>query len=251
MSPSAAPQLKAQPVLLIDAVVWPPTTPAADPRRDVPRWYARWLADLAGVTLRTASATDDVLGQLDHGVRAVILSGSPRDAWSDDPINARLLEVIQACRSRAVPFLGVCYGHQLLARALGGPVGRHPAGLELGNIDIELTPAGRAAPLFAGLPARFGVLSSHADAVLELPAGCELLAQGRHTLIQAFHREQRYFGVQFHPETDPETLRFIWEPRRATWRTRVGFDLDHVLDHLAPTPWAAAILRNFVTYYIA
>jgi GMP synthase (glutamine-hydrolysing) len=238
-------------VLLVDAVVWSPAYPPSMPLRDVRQWFARWLDGLPALQLTRIGADDDVLGAVQENVDGVILSGSPRDAWADDPVNERLCRLVVHCRDHALPFLGVCYGHQILGRALGGTVARHPAGLELGNTSVELTAAGLASPLFAGFPARFEVLSSHADAVLNLPAGAELLVRGAFTEIQGFQSGPFLYGVQFHPETDPDTLRFLWSVRRETWRSRVSFDLDHVLDHLQPSPLAATVLRNFVTRIVA
>ena len=236
-------------VLLIDAVTWSSSYPMASPYREVDWWYARWLDDLPGVVLETQKAEADLWSLLEDQVDGVILSGSPRDAWNGDPINQKLCQLIGVCGERGLPFLGVCYGHQLLGRALGGRVGRQPGGLELGNIQVELTAAGRRSPLFAGLPPQFEVLANHADAVLELPPGCQLLARGAFCVVQGF-RAKNLYGVQFHPETDPDTLRFIWSARRETWRSKVTFDLDQVLDQLRPTPLAGSILRNFVTRVI-
>jgi GMP synthase-like glutamine amidotransferase len=57
------------------------------------------------------------------------------------------------------------------------------------------------------------------------------------------------FGVQFHPEMDPEILRFLWEPRRATWRDKVTFDLDRALDQLRPAVVSSRVLTNFLTFF--
>jgi len=120
-------------------------------------------------------------------------------------------------------------------------------GGDLGNTSVELTPAGRASALFDGLPEPFDVISSHFDAVLEMPPGGELLARGDFTLNQAFHWKRLLDGVQFHPESDPEVMRYIWSARRGIWRGKVGFDIDYTLDNLRPTPLAGTIIRNFVT----
>ena len=237
-------------VLLVDAVAWSHAYAAEHPLRNVARWFARWFDDLTDLTLTRVSAEDDPVAILRHEVQGVIVSGSPRDAWNADPVNARLCELILAWRDRGTPVLGVCYGHQILGRALGGRVGRHPGGVALGNTEVELTPAGRDCALFAGLPDRFEVLSSHADAVLQMPAGCELLARSRHTEIEAFRWNHQLFGVQFHPETDPEVLRFLWQPRRETWRARVNFDLDARLAGLRPAPAGPILLRNFVQHVL-
>jgi GMP synthase (glutamine-hydrolysing) len=233
-------------VLLLDAVVWSPAYPVAHPRRDVLHWYARWLAELPYVDLIRKEAGPGITARSLDGFDGVIVTGSPRDAWTDDPVNLRLCELVGVCRQRSLPFLGVCYGHQILGRALGAPVARHPGGLELGNTPVRLTDAGQRSPLFAGFPAQFDVLSSHADTVLEVPRGSELLVQGAFTEVQGLSEGGVLFGVQFHPEMDPDTLRFLWSTRLASWRPRVKFDLDQTLDALQPTPVAPGIFRNFI-----
>ena len=237
-------------VLMINAVVWTAAYDGESPLRDVHGWFARCLADVPRVDLQRVTPQEDVVGMARQGVDGIIISGSPRDAWSGDSVNLKLCELIGVCQERSIPVLGVCYGHQILGRALGGVVARHPQGLELGNTSIELTSSGQASPLFAGMPARFEALSSHWDAVLEMPPGGELLARGDFTANQAFQWNRLLFGVQFHPEFDPEVLRFIWGPRREIWRGKVPFDLDQTLDHLRPTPATTQILRNFVTQII-
>jgi GMP synthase (glutamine-hydrolysing) len=231
---------------LVDAVCWSPAYPASHPIRDVYRWYARWFSNSDNTNLLYVNAEDDVLAAVQHQIYGVIVSGSPRDAWVDDPVNEKLCSLVGFCQREGIPFLGVCYGHQILARALGGRVARHPEGLELGNTPVELTPEGQRSALFSGFPKNFDVLSSHADAVLELPSETELLVRGEFTPVQGFHWQNRLFGVQFHPETDPDTLRFLWSTRRDLWRPKVMFDLDQVLDNLQSTPMAGNVLRNFV-----
>lgn len=236
-------------IVVIDAVEWSAAYPNSNPLRNVGEWFARYLRHDAGLSVSVVSAADvEPAAIAAPGIIGIVMSGSPRDAWVPDPINAKLSEVIHQCHRRALPFLGVCYGHQLLGVAMGARVGREPAGVELGNVPIALTEAGRNDPLFAGVPAEFSALQSHQDAVLSLPDGAELLATGRHTRIQGFRWGEWLRGVQFHPEHDPEILRFIWEPRRATWRERCTFDIDARLRELQPTPCGPQILRNFAQF---
>ncbi|MEW6157907.1 MAG: gamma-glutamyl-gamma-aminobutyrate hydrolase family protein [Verrucomicrobiota bacterium] len=237
-------------MLLINAVTWSAAYPRRHRLRDVFQWYAQRLPTSPALDFKMIDAEADVVRAIRHGADGVIISGSPRDAWTDDPMNDKLCEAIFECRDLGVPFLGVCYGHQLLGRALGGEVAPHPKGFELGTIPIQLTTAGERFPLFAGIASEFEVLLSHADAVLTMPAGCELLATGSFTTIQSFHWNHQLMGVQFHPELDPESLRFIWSARRAVWRDKVTFDLDAVLDQLRPAPLAAKIFHNFVHHFM-
>lgn len=238
-------------VLLLDLYEWTDAYPASNPLRNVTGWFARYLPAGDRIELRTAGINDDLSAAAAES-SAVIISGSPRDAWVDDPRNDRVLEVIEHCRTAGKPLLGVCFGHQLLGRALGAQVGRHPAGYELGNVEVALTDAGAACPLFAGLPRQLDVIESHQDAVLEVPAGARLLATGTHTQVQAFDFAGHLLGVQFHPEMDPTVLQFVWgEPRRAVWRPKLNFDLDARLAGLHSTPAAAQIFSNFVNHYLS
>ncbi|HSH17274.1 MAG TPA: type 1 glutamine amidotransferase [Verrucomicrobiae bacterium] len=236
-------------VLLLDMYEWTEAYPATNPLRNVTGWFARYLPVGDTIELTTGGVTDDLCA-LAREADAVIISGSPRDAWVDDPINDRALEVIEHCRAARKPFLGVCYGHQLLGRALHAEVGRQPAGYELGNIDVTLTDEGAACPLFSGLPRTLTVIESHQDAVLELPEGARLLATGA-CEVQAFDFHGNMLAVQFHPEMDPAVLQFVWgEPRRELWRPKLDFNLDERLAGLKPTPAASQIFQNFINHYV-
>ena len=173
-------------ILLIDAVEWSDSYPAVSPLRNVGEWFVRHLRDEASVAVQVVNARDRLQPAILANVDGVILSGSPSDAWVVDPVNTSLGNLIFHCRDRRIPFLGVCFGHQLLAHVLGGKAARNPNGVEVGATTLELTAAGRNSPLFAGFPAKFEALESHQDAVLALPPGAELLAKGEHTHIQAF-----------------------------------------------------------------
>jgi len=238
-------------VLLVDSVIWPPGL-EPDPRRDVCGWFTRWTPKSMPVEWCRVGVESDINPLYSPAEwDGVILSGSPRDAWNDDPVNVQLGEWILRCRDAGLPVLGVCYGHQLMARVLGATVAPDPQGLELGNTPVTLTPAGRMSKLFDKIPDSFDVLSSHSDVVSNLPSGVIHTVAGTFAPIQGIQDStQLLHGVQFHPETDPEVLRLIWNPRRELWRPRVRFNLDEVLDNLQPTPWGQQILHNFLHHFV-
>ena len=70
-----------------------------------------------------------------------------------------------------VPVLGICYGHQLLAKAMGGKVDFHPNCLEIGTASITLTADALSDPLLQGLPKVFNAHTCHSQTVLVLPPG--------------------------------------------------------------------------------
>lgn len=174
---------------------------------------------------------------------AVVVTGSQaavyeRESWIDT-----LAELVRDLHELGVPILGVCWGHQLLAHALGGCVGEMDA-YELGYSRIERYDD---SPLFAGLPGEFVAFESHSDEVLQLPPGAVELA-GNDRSCQAFSLGPTY-GVQFHPEFDLETARSVTEKKRGDVPDQT---VESVLAEATPerhaeTAAAARLFDNFLT----
>ncbi|MEL0060869.1 MAG: gamma-glutamyl-gamma-aminobutyrate hydrolase family protein [Verrucomicrobiales bacterium] len=232
-------------LLLIDAVKWADVYEPGHRLRDVDGWFRRALGEDPTLSLQTCSIEADLEAALNQEIDGVIISGSPRDAWSDDPAGLNLLHSLKICETRQVPVLGVCYGHQILARFLGGKVDRHPQGLQLYTGTIHLRPDAMECPLFEGLGPSFPAISGHADSVHSLPDGCQWLAESKDTPIQAFHYENLFFGVQFHPEFTGEIIQYLWSHRLETWRSMVTFDLGERIDNLKDAPGTQHILTQF------
>jgi GMP synthase (glutamine-hydrolysing) len=102
-----------------------------------------------------------------------------------------------------LPYLGICFGGQLLARVLGARVERNPV-REIGLYDIRLTEAGLADPVFEGLSSPFPAIQWHAD-TFRVPFGAQLLAEGVDCKNQSF-RSGRAIALQFHLEAGPKEL---------------------------------------------
>ena len=100
------------------------------------------------------------------------------------------------------PYLGLCLGAQLLARALDARVGPHPDGLhEIGFVPVHPTEQGGQV-----FPGPLHVYQWHHEG-FEIPTGCELLATGEVFPHQAFRAGRRAFGLQFHPEATAQIRR--------------------------------------------
>ena len=130
---------------------------------------------------------------------AVVVTGSRASVYWDRDWIRPLVDYVAAADDHGLPLLGVCYGHQVLASALGGRVA------SMGEYEIGYRTITRTADdeLLAGVDDEFVAFTTHSDAVTELPPGAELLAENDYG-IHAFRRG-RAWGVQFHPEYDRET----------------------------------------------
>ncbi len=126
------------------------------------------------------------------GPRGFILSGGPASVYQEGA--PRLPDYV--LRS-GLPVLGICYGMQLLAHALGGEVAPSQR-REYGHAVLEVDDS--SSPLFAGLPRSFPVWMSHSDQVVRLPPGFRVLARSQNSPVAAMADDARLFGLQFHPE---------------------------------------------------
>jgi GMP synthase (glutamine-hydrolysing) len=139
----------------------------------------------------------------------IIVTGSPLSVRDESPWMAELAQWQLAAARASVPVLAVCFGAQAAGEALGGRVDANPQGYEGGTVQVDLTAAGQADPLFRGLGASMRVQATHHDALLQPPVGPGLvhLAGNAHTTCQAFAWGEHFRAVQFHPEIDDRVMR--------------------------------------------
>ena len=123
--------------------------------------------------------------------KAIILSGGPRSVYEDSAptIDSKVLEL-------EIPILGICYGHQLLAKLIGGEIRKSKG--EYGKTILEIMITNT---IFEGLSKKETVWMSHRDQVISIPNTAIILASTDITPIAAFKlRNKAIYGVQFHPE---------------------------------------------------
>ncbi|MDP9223654.1 MAG: glutamine-hydrolyzing GMP synthase [Actinomycetota bacterium] len=135
-------------------------------------------------------AVGDIVARRPAGI---ILSGGPKSVYSPGAP-----EVDPALFDVGVPVLGICYGQQAMAHALGGRVD-HTGRSEFGKSRLEVVAP--ASHLFSELPVDQQVWMSHTDTVTEAPPGFRVTASTSSSPVAAFESPQRgLYGVQFHPE---------------------------------------------------
>jgi GMP synthase (glutamine-hydrolysing) len=167
------------------------------------------------------------------GYDGLVVLGGAMDSWDDDgsPWLPATRELVRSADRDRLPALGICLGHQLAAAALGGTVGRNPAGPTLAVLPVAWTPAVGEDPLFTGLGLTTAVHWNN-DVVLELPPGAEVLARTPDGEVQAARLGRSVWGVQFHPEAGTGIVGG-WLAAEGTAVAAQGVDPHAYLDDIA------------------
>jgi len=179
---------------------------------------------------------ETVCGAIITGSHAMV---TDREDWSES-----LAQWLRQSVPAGLPILGICYGHQLLAQALGGEVADLEPEPEVGTVCVALTDAGRDDPLFQGLPPRFPAHASHVQSARRLPANAIHLAHSEREPHHAFRIGDRAWGVQFHPEFDTESMR-AYVKRWADKPHAARQDWATIQAKVRETPEAALITTRF------
>jgi len=177
-------------------------------------------------------------------VAGIVISGSAamvseREDWSE--LTAGWL---QRAVATGVPVLGVCYGHQLLAHALGGQVGPNPRGRQIGTVRARRLPAALDDPLLDFLPPEFMAQTSHSEIVLRPPPGARRLAVGPKDEHFALRFSENAWGVQFHPEFSAPVMGEYIRLRAGALRSE-GLHPAVLERAVEDTPLARAVLLRF------
>lgn len=141
--------------------------------------------------------------------RAYVITGSPAGVYDDLPWIPPFLEALRRVRGRA-KMIGICFGHQAMAKAFGGEVVKSPKGWGLGmhRYEIVSPPPGMIEPLSFTIPA------FHQDQVVSIPPDVRVLASSAFTPYAVLGYDDDTVSVQGHPEFSPAFSAALLEARR-------------------------------------
>ncbi|GMJ06795.1 hypothetical protein like AT2G23970 [Hibiscus trionum] len=133
-----------------------------------------------------------------------VITGSCNDAHGNDVWICDLISLLKKLDSFNKKVLGICFGHQILSRALGGKTGRAISGWDIGLTTIHLS----SSNLFSSLkiPSTLSIIECHRDEVRELPPKAEMIAWSEKTGVEMFRYGDHMMGIQGHPEYTQDIL---------------------------------------------
>lgn len=210
--------------------------------------FPHWIRTAAGLARGELDVVDVHSGAAPPApgdYAGVLVTGSGSMVSDREPWSERAADWLRDAVHDGAQVFGICYGHQLLAHALGGEVGDNPRGREMGTVAIDLHPQAGDDPLFAGLPARFAAQSTHLQSVLVPPDGATVLATSDLEDCHAFRWGDDAWGVQFHPEFSACHMRGYIAARREALAAE-GQDAAAIHDAVRAAPDARRVLRRFV-----
>lgn len=187
----------------------------------------------------------DVLPALTDAL-AVIVTGSASSVTEATPWMSRTAERLRELVRAEVPLLGICFGHQLMAEALGGRVTKNPRGREMGTVRFTLS----STDPVLGERGSWPVSASHLDSVVEVPGTAELLGFTALEPHAAVRFGPRAWGVQFHPEIDASVMRQYLDARSDALVVE-GFDPAALARGVQETPQGAQVIENFLRFAVA
>lgn len=179
---------------------------------------------------------DDLSGVVVSGSASMV---SAREDWSE-----KTAKWLKSAVEAGVPVLGICYGHQLLAHALGGEVGVNPNGRQIGTVNAHMLQEAVDDPLLGSLPTDYPVQTSHSESVLKLPPNAKRLATSERDQNFAVRFADKAWGVQYHPEFSAPVMR-EYLTRRADAIREEGQDPEALRLKVMDSDVALSVLRKF------
>lgn len=167
---------------------------------EYPAMFAR-LLDGHGFTFRTYGVVNGELPAAATDCDGWLITGSKYGAYEDHPWIPPLEQLIRDAFAAHVPVVGICFGHQIVAQAMGGKVQKYAGGWAVGATDYDF--GGESITLNAW----------HQDQVTALPKGAKVIASNDFCANAALLYDDRALTIQAHPEYGPDFINGLMRTR--------------------------------------
>ncbi len=212
--------------------------------------FMRSTGQQTGVLRIVALLNNQVTAASLEDVDMVFIGGSGAYSATDegDWIGGAM-ESLRVVHASQTPTFASCWGHQALARAMGGRVENHPDSAEVGTIPMTLTAAGSDDPVFGGLPSPFHAQVGHEDSVMELPPNTTIIAGSERCRIHAYRFDDApIYCTQFHPELTHDDLLMRLDAYPEYVERIAGLPMDEFKKTTQESPEASGIIAAFVSH---
>lgn len=179
--------------------------------RDYPEMAVQWLSGVDATFTRFAVLDNQFPADVKDADLWLIM-GSKFGVYDGDPWISRLEEFVRATHLAGGRMFGICFGHQVIAKALGGTVIKSPKGWGVGVYRYDVTE--NWPPLFGPRPDALTIQAFHQDQVVSPPPGARLLATSEFCPYAAFWYPGFAVTVQGHPEFSRDYVANLLEGRR-------------------------------------
>jgi len=211
-----------------------PPEELADRYDDYPTMFATLLAD-GGFEFSAYAALDGELPDSIHDADGWLITGSKFGVYEDHDWIPPLEEFVRKAYAANVPLVGICFGHQLIAQALGGKVEKFKGGWSIGGVDYP----------FGGQDGDLKLLAWHQDQVIEKPAEAEVVSATPFCQYAALVYGDKAFTVQPHPEFSTAYVRDLVEARREILPAEVTEHADDLTGAETDAPRIAGMIIDF------
>lgn len=189
------------------------------------------------------------------GFDAFFIGGAGEySATKDYPWMPFALDLVRRAHDLSLPTFGSCWGHQLIARGLGGRVEHDPDKAELGCHHVYLTVAGQVDELFRNFPLSFLVNMGHHDRVTKLPKNGLELVNNQSQPNEAFRIIGKpMYGTQFHSELDHRREEERLHKYRSYYENEMGSDdvFQKIIDSLRETTEVDHLMYDFLCRFVS
>lgn len=211
---------------------------------DFDEWIIRFLAKSAR-NIKVIEIDDNKKFPNLQSAAGFIITGSHSMVSEELTWSLKLEKYIRKIASKEIPLLGICYGHQLIAKALGGISDYNKKGKEIGRVKIKCSVNILNDPLFKEFPKKFYAFETHDQSVIKLPPNAVVLACNHKEQYQAVRFKSLIWGVQFHPEFNRNIMREYILHQEDTLKD-LGISKNKLLDNIDKCHKSHTILSNFM-----
>jgi GMP synthase-like glutamine amidotransferase len=159
-------------------------------------------------------ARDGQLPPAPQAYQGWVLTGSVASVNDGEPWMLQLADLVRQAHQRRVPLVGLCFGHQMVAHALGGTVGLSPGGWRIGTAPTQYA---EALPFMQPAQARISLFAAHQEQVLQPPPGARVVGGDSFAPVGAMAIGSHIFTTQYHPELSLDFMRALLDACADEW----------------------------------